>query len=76
MDRDTRRGLRVVLTVIHLALQIVMVVLFYSLQGPVNAQEQSDLLIKALVYLGFMLGLFFVYYSLMKIFSGRNIPYH
>lgn len=77
MKHQTRRSLRVVLTLVHVIIQLLLIGYIYLNQENLIALEAGNdhqVLIRVMIYIGIMIGVFGVYYSLMKLLSRRNIP--
>ncbi len=77
MSHTARRNIRLLLTVIHLILQILMSYYVFSVLGDrflVDENRHLQIIFDALKTFVAMFGLFAIYYSLMQLLSRRNQP--
>ena len=76
MKRDTRRGLRVVLSVLHILIQILLLWIVISKLGSRRGQNTEQILINLqgmFTHYIIMVGAFCVYYTSMALIARRNI---
>jgi len=77
MTHTQRRNVRLALILIHAVVQLLMAwYVFHMLGGQYleNPGLHNEILIKVLIRLTAMFGVFAAYYSLMQLFSRRNQP--
>ena len=76
MNHESRRGLRLILTVLHLLVQIIMIWLIVSSLNSEEARAPYELLqtmMSMIAYLSVMFGSFFIYYTVIKLITKRNM---
>ncbi|MDP8238201.1 MAG: hypothetical protein P9X24_03840 [Candidatus Hatepunaea meridiana] len=76
MNHESRRGLRLILTVLHLLVQIIMIWLIVSSLNSEEARAPDELLqtmMSMIAYLSVMFGSFFIYYTVIKLITKRNM---
>lgn len=77
MKHDTRRSLRILITLLHLIIQLILLWLFFDMLGTkeiTTDAERLEGIYRALTQLGLMIGAFASYFSIMKLLSRRNLP--
>lgn len=77
MKHQTRRSLRIVLTLIHVIAQLLLMGYIYLKLGTIQLSDRGteiQMLIKIMIHIGLIIGVFTIYYSIMKLLSRRNIP--
>jgi hypothetical protein len=78
MDHQTRRGLRVIVNLIHIVVQFILMWLIAGMLGDVpvqNTLEYQTAVRDILVHLSFMFGAFAVYYTLIKLLTRHHSSY-
>ena len=76
MTRETRRGFRVIVTLMHVVIQVLMLYIIITRldRSKGHSAEQILMNIKSMItHISIMFGGFFIYYSVMKLMTRRNI---
>ncbi|MCF7810821.1 hypothetical protein K9N50_07515 [bacterium] len=76
MKRETRRGLRVVLSVLHILIQVLLLWIIISKLDPRRGQNPEQILINIqsmFTHYITMFGAFCIYYTSMQLITRRNI---
>jgi len=76
MKRETRRGMRIVLSVLHILIQILLLWIIISKLDPRRGQNTEQILINLqsmFTHYITMFGAFCVYYTTMTLITRRNI---
>lgn len=77
MNHDARRGLRIMIGIGHVLVQILIVwvvVTKVKLVGKAEAAELMQALLMVVMYLAIMTGVFFSYFTVSQLISSRNLP--
>ncbi len=77
MKHETRRGIRVLISILHLAVQLMLMVFILFISGSRDKFEtlgSEYAIFSALIYVGLMIGAFAVYYTFITLISRRNLP--
>ncbi len=76
MTHETRKGLRIIISLLHMGLQAILI--WSVLLTLEHTGDESKPLVQnpSLSYLGLMCGLFFIYYTAMKLLSRRYSTYN
>ena len=72
MTRETRRGVRIVITLMHIVIQVLMLWIIVRRFGIVKGDPMVAIQ-GILSHTAIMFGAFFLYYSIMKLITRRNI---
>jgi len=76
MKRETRRGMRVVLSVLHILIQVLLLWIVINKLGPRRGQNTEQILINLqsmFTHYIIMFGAFCIYYTGMILITRRNI---
>ncbi len=72
MSHETRRGIRIVLTLMHIVVQVLMLWIIVRRFGVASGDPMAAIQ-GILSHSAIMFGAFFMYYSIMKLITRRNI---
>ena len=71
MTRETRRGTRIVITLMHIVIQVLMLWIIVRRFGV--AKGDPMIAVQGILsHTAIMLGAFFIYYSVIKLITRRN----
>jgi len=76
MRRETRRGLRVVVSVLHIIIQSLMLWIIVNKLDPRRGQNTEQILLtiqSMMTHISIMIGVFCAYYTVMKLSTRRNL---
>ncbi|MBM3327200.1 MAG: hypothetical protein FJY65_09560 [Calditrichaeota bacterium] len=78
MTHESRKGLRLIINLIHIGTQALLiwyVTQHIDLQKAISIEERLGVQCSLFSHLALMCGIFFIYYTLTKVFSQRYSTY-
>ncbi|NQT35183.1 hypothetical protein HQ587_08335 [bacterium] len=72
MTRETRRGTRIVITLMHIVIQVLMLWIIVRRYGVAKGDPMVAIQ-GILTHAAIMIGAFFIYYSIIKLITRRNV---
>lgn len=79
MKRETRRGLRVVISVLNMVIQLLMLWIIVRNLDAFKGRTPEEVLLtiqSILTHISIMMGSFFIYYTVINLMTRRNIPHN
>ncbi len=76
MRRETRRGLRIIISVLHMIIQALMIWIIVTKLDPRRGHNTEQILLTVqsmLTHISIMIGSFCAYYTIMKLITRRNL---
>ena len=79
MTHETRQGIRIVITLLHMLVQLLIIWIIVGILNNKIGKTPEDILIiikRILAHMSIMLGSYYLYGSLIRLFTGPNKSRH